>query len=393
MSDRLRVVFVDDEPRILDGLRRQLRGLREQWDMRFAGSGDEALVALEREPADVLVTDMRMPAMSGAELLRVVQGRWPATIRIVLSGQTDHEALIEDLGPIHQFLQKPCEPQVLHAAIHRAIELTRVLRCPKLRQTAAYMSSIPVMSRSHQQLLSSLNDEDVDLSRIALLISQDVGLTAKLLQLVNSAFFGMPHRVDDAATALKFLGVATVRSLVITARVFDHACTQSADQHALERISDESVRLAMRAANRARAAGADERTILRTQLAGTLSQVGRLVLISAEPQRCQAVLERSRGDGVPLEDAELAEFGAAHSDIGAYLLGLWGFHEEVIEAVAFHVSPGDMRRSEERQRPLTFLHQAYVETVGEMESRDASRSSPSSSSSASPAASQRRDAA
>ncbi len=76
-SPSLHVLFVDDEQAILDGLRNSLRKERKRWDMSFALGGQQALEAMKQTPADVVITDMRMPGMDGAELLRQIQRDFP----------------------------------------------------------------------------------------------------------------------------------------------------------------------------------------------------------------------------------------------------------------------------------------------------------------------------
>jgi YesN/AraC family two-component response regulator len=116
-----RLLFVDDDRHVLEGLRRLLRSRRHEWDMVFATSGSDALVALEQQPAHVVVSDLRMPGMDGGELMRAVQERWPETVRIVLSGQADKADLGAVLPVVHEFLHKPCDPEVLEAALDNAV--------------------------------------------------------------------------------------------------------------------------------------------------------------------------------------------------------------------------------------------------------------------------------
>ena len=113
----IRVIFVDDEPRVLEGLQRMLRPKRNEWDMTFVGSAQAALDALKAEPCEVVVTDMRMPGMNGAELLEVVQREYPDTIRLILSGQAETESVMKALGVSHQFLSKPCDAEILQGTI------------------------------------------------------------------------------------------------------------------------------------------------------------------------------------------------------------------------------------------------------------------------------------
>ena len=113
----IRVIFVDDEPRVLEGLKRMLRPKRNEWQMTFVGSAQAALDALQAEPCEVVVTDMRMPGMNGAELLEVVQREYPDTIRLILSGQAETESVMKALGVSHQFLSKPCDAEILQGTI------------------------------------------------------------------------------------------------------------------------------------------------------------------------------------------------------------------------------------------------------------------------------------
>ena len=116
LSERLgvaRILLVDDEASVVDELRRSLRELRNDWTIDAALSGADALLAMDREAFDVVVSDMRMPGMNGAQLLTRVRDRHPATARLILSGFTNEEAVLCSIGPAHQFFAKPCEPSAL----------------------------------------------------------------------------------------------------------------------------------------------------------------------------------------------------------------------------------------------------------------------------------------
>jgi len=116
MPDKKRVLFVDDEPRILDGRRRMLRSMRHEWKMSFAETGQEALAILANQPFDVVVVDMRMPGMDGVQLLSEVRKRHQI-IRIVLSGTADREAILRAVGLAHQYLSKPCDAETLKSVL------------------------------------------------------------------------------------------------------------------------------------------------------------------------------------------------------------------------------------------------------------------------------------
>src|SRR5262245_61883545 len=115
-----RLLFVDDEPNVLHGLRRSLYRMRGDWEMEFVDNATAALAMLEAQPYDAIISDMRMPSMDGADLLEQVKQRYPDTIRMILSGQSSKGALLRSIAPAHQFLAKPCNPEELASRLRQA---------------------------------------------------------------------------------------------------------------------------------------------------------------------------------------------------------------------------------------------------------------------------------
>ncbi|MBT6488866.1 MAG: response regulator, partial [Deltaproteobacteria bacterium] len=99
----MKILFVDDEPLILEGLQNLLRRFRKKWAMSFAVGADEALEKLDIETFDIVITDMRMPGLSGAELLKRVRETHPGTARIMLSGYSEEETILQALPVAHQY--------------------------------------------------------------------------------------------------------------------------------------------------------------------------------------------------------------------------------------------------------------------------------------------------
>ena len=133
-----RILFVDDEPMILQGLQRMLRPLRDEWDMVFVDGGEKALAAMAESTFDVVVTDMRMPVMNGAQLLTEIRKRHPSTVRLILSGHADKDLVSQCLGVAHQYISKPCDPEQLKTTIRSACLLggNRITDAVKARQAA-----------------------------------------------------------------------------------------------------------------------------------------------------------------------------------------------------------------------------------------------------------------
>jgi len=195
------LLFVDDEPKVLQGLQRQLRPMRNEWDMNFVEGGHQALDFMATHPVDVVVSDMMMPIMDGSQLFTEIVKRHPQTVRIVLSGHAEREAVLRLVGPAHQYLSKPCDADELRKAIARAFTLRELLGNERLKQLTARIKNLPTLPALQNKLTEELRKDSPSMERIGEIISRDIGMTVKILQLVNSAFFGLAQPVSNATEA------------------------------------------------------------------------------------------------------------------------------------------------------------------------------------------------
>ena len=220
MSDKTRILFVDDEPNILSGLKRLMRGQRDDWDMMFCSSGNEALELFEQAPFDVVVSDMRMPGMDGAQLLDRIRKKHPQTIRVILSGYADQESVLRTVGPAHVYLAKPCDPHALQDAIIRPLVLRKKLNSPELQALLAGLSNLPSLPEVFLRLNEELNSPKASAASVAEIISQDLAMTAEILRLTNSAYFSTPVKVTTPMHAVRTLGMEIIQALVLRIGIF-----------------------------------------------------------------------------------------------------------------------------------------------------------------------------
>lgn len=367
------LLFVDDEPKLLDGLKRSLRPMREEWNMTFVTSGAEALLALEQTPIDVIVSDMRMPVMDGAQLLNEVRQRFPQVVRIVLSGQSDKELIYQSITATHQYLDKPCETKLLKATVLRACALRDLLGSDSLRQLVTGMHQIPSQPTLYADIRKEAESKTASIRAIGAIISKDMGMTAKILQLVNSAYFGLRGSVSTAEQAVNLLGLDTVQALVLTVHVFSQFSSIHGSGFNIDRLWEASMETGALARAIAKAEQVPALMIEQAYTAGLLHDVGRLVFAANAQARYEATLKTAHDKGLPMWEVECLEFGASHADVGAYLLGLWGLSDPIVEAVAFHHRPADCAGN--GFSPLTAVHVANV--LQEQLSRQPTRDVPS----------------
>lgn len=344
-----KILFVDDEPRVLEGLQSLLRRHRRKWDMAFALGGEAALKLLQTQVFDVLVTDMRMPGIDGVQLLRYAQREHPKTVRIVLSGYMELQATLEAMPVAHQFLSKPCDAQELENVIERASNLQSLMDDERLRQVLGKIEKLPTQPRVYNQLQQAVADENTRVNHIAGIVEQDIAICAKLLQLVNSAFFRLARRITSIEEAVTYLGFNMVKNLVLSLEVFQKA------EH-LEDFSIETLqRHALQTAAMAKRIVGGREQADDAFMAGMLHDIGHLILAMELPEMLSRSVALADRESLPIYLAEQQLMGVSHAEIGGYLLGLWGLPHPIIEAVANHHLPGRVP-----QRGFDVLAALYV---------------------------------
>ncbi len=359
-----RILFVDDDPRVLDGLRRMLRGERRQWEVEFAESGADALERLDAAPFDMVIADMRMPRMDGAELLHEVMIRHPATVRMILSGQCDRQGVLKSVGPTHQFVTKPCDPERLKTTIAGICWLRDQLPDEQMRRVVSRVQSVPSWRPTYEEFVAVLESPTASVHRLGRIVASDVGLSAKMLQLVNSGFFGTPQCVFDPARAVTLLGVDALRELLhSTDAILPFDASEEFDS-SLHLLGTHTLAVSMAARAIAASETDDTMVVNGAHLAGLLHDVGIPVLAGECPGRYVEAIHLANREQISLKQAEKAVFKATRDDVGAYLMGLWGIPEPVVTAIAFHLRPRQC--NEEAFSPLTAVHAANALVEQEM---------------------------
>jgi HD-like signal output (HDOD) protein len=307
--------------------------------MRFARSAAEALGLLERESFDAVVSDLRMPEMDGAALLAAVMDRYPHMTRIVLSGEMDRDLTFRTVHCAHQFLSKPCDADTLKRTLARASSLRKLLNDRRLKSLLPRLESLPSLPALYTEILAEIQAPNSSFRKVGDLVARDLGMTAKILQLVNSAFFGLARRVASPQDAVSLLGYDTVRALVLSAKIFSQVNLQRIPGFWLDALWQHSFSTSLFA----RAIGVGEKLPRKAQdeafTAGILHDLGKLILAQNFPDDYTEAIAQSDRHNRPLWEVEIERFGASHAELGAYLLGLWGIGEDVVAAVAQHHQP------------------------------------------------------
>jgi len=341
LNTKRKILFVDDEPNILQGLQRMLRAMRTEWEMAFALNGEDALAELERSSYDIIVTDWRMPRMNGAQLLEQVKQHHPGVIRIMLSGQSDELNLLNSIGPSHQYLSKPCDYETLKSTLDKACRLRDLLSNTPIQRLVTNLTSIPSVPTLYFELLDLLEQPDTSVKDVANLMSKDLGMTARLIQLANSAYFGASRHVSSPVQAVSLIGLTSVKALLLTTHVFSHFNTNDSTGFRLDTLWQHSLSVGQKAKSICSAMNMSAKMSDYSYTASLLHDAGVLLLIANLPDDYGPLFQNSVLPDIPLANAERAVFGTTHAEVGAYLLGLWGLPDEIVDAVAYHHKPNE----------------------------------------------------
>lgn len=326
----IRILFVDDEPSVLQAMERALRDMRNEWTMRFASSGAVALEDLAGNAADVVVSDMQMPGMDGWQLLTEVKRRYPQMVRLILSGHADSTSIMRTVGIAHQYLAKPCENTALRAALSQTYSLRKLLSSDWLAQLVGRVDMLPSAPKAFEEILACIQRPTASVADAGEIIGRDAGMTANVIKLVNSAFFGARQHITTASRAVAYLGMDTLGALVLGHSAFKSDITPAIAGFSLERLWQHSLETATAARTVALLEGQSPASADSAFLAGMLHDVGKVVFATRPTSPIIAAAS---------SEETTAQMDAHHAEVGAYLLGLWGFPNPIVEAVAFHHSP------------------------------------------------------
>ena len=350
-----KILFVDGDPRAGDEVRNLLPA---DWDAAFAVDGTAAIEALEAahdggRAFDAVVTELELEGTDGLTLLSRIRDAHPRTVRLVLAGHAPGVNRLQASGVAHQFLTKPCDRTELLDAIGRSIALHVELADDRLIQAVTATKTLPAVPQLYHRLNRELASEDPSIDRIAAIVAQDPAMTAKILQIVNSAFVGLRRRVTDAKQAVILLGMDMVVALVLIAEVFGSAPVRGPAAASVARLWESASRVAALAKEVVKASGGSREHAEEAFLAGMLHDCGKLILATNWPQKF-AEVEAAGGESL----REVIEFGADHGAMGAHLMSVWGLPDTIVEAVAFHHHPG--ASGARALSPLTAVHVAHA---------------------------------
>ncbi|MDQ6992629.1 MAG: HDOD domain-containing protein, partial [Mariprofundus sp.] len=337
MMDKATILFVDDHQEVINGLNRICRSMRHQWKPFFALGGEQAIEMISRQKFDLLVTDISMPSIDGVEVLKKGEELQPAMIRMVLSGQYDMAHAIASGWPVHRYLNKPCPSEILTDTIQQALKIRLLLTNHKLQQFIGQAKCLPSLPRIYLAIEQELKKEHASLDHIGKIISSEITMTAKILQLANSPFFSRGKPINSVAQAVIRLGLDIIKALTLHV----HACsdTKIIAGASIEEITEHSIMVGKLASAIAEFEGRTPQSCADAFMAGVLHNIGTLLISSTYSCDYADAMINAHQNKQSIWQSEQEILGADHAMIGGYLINLWGVPSAIVKAVAYHIQP------------------------------------------------------
>lgn len=336
------ILFVDDTENVISGISRQLRPYRDQWQLFFAQSGAQALQIMAEQPIDLIVSDMMMPGMRGDELLKTVRERYPGIVRMILSGYADENTLTQSLEIAHQYLSKPCNSDVLREAISQIFKIQACVSNPRIANGVGDANRLPSLPKIYHELNAAIADDTTTSQVVADIFARDMVLSAKLLQLVNSPYFGLNRVVSNLTDAVNLIGLRRLNSLVLSVHIKTAFPVENpAMIRIMELLWEDAGRVAELSRLIAISENQQEDRPDQAYMGGLLHNMGLLIFLSRGGEKMQALIEQVKNTNTPVPELENAIFGFTRSEAAAYILSLWKIPPRIIEAVLLQSSPND----------------------------------------------------
>lgn len=347
---KLKILFVDDEPNVLNSLKRLFHPNKIYWDMDFAHGGQSALELLKNKEYDVVISDMFMPDLDGAELLKWICENTPGTMRFILSGYSDLELVKKTLVPAHKFFHKPCPKEKIEKEINWIIFLRKLLPDKKIRDQINQLGMLPVNPFIYAMLKQVLYEKD--LNEFKKIIYFDPGMFLNIYKIIMNSFFienielqsffKLLHKIDIKVLNLIFESQDTFK-------IYDFY----SQKFSLNIVWRHSYRTAFLAKKIAETTKKDFLFIENSFISGLLHSVGVLLMILLfKSEYIKFFLDNIYEKN--FLDLEQNTFNINHATLGAYLVGIWGGNKDIVEAIAFHNRPSLMRKK--NLSPLSIVH-------------------------------------
>lgn len=334
-----------------------------------AASAKDALAALEKNDFESVFCDFHEGPEAGANFLQEVWKQRPRTVRFLVAKSLSNDLMVTCALGAHHFVQKPLDVLTLGAALSRADSINQFVRNDRIQSLVSRMRTLPSRPSLYLEVMRELRSPSASAVTVGELVEKDLAISTKLIQVVNSAFYGMAQQVTEPSAAVLLLGLETTASLVLSIEAFARFDKVKPIYFSMDRVWRHSQSVAASAKRIAELMTSDPDVARYAYTAGLLHDIGKLALALNFEEQYHGALKLAEKQKLSPSEVEAQVFGATHADTGAYLLSVWGLPLPIVEAVARHHAPS--RSLDKHFSATTALHLAERLEYGEDVARNA----------------------
>lgn len=353
----VRILYLEENT---DHVTRLVHALRERkgWEVTHAENAGEARAIARKQPVDVALISATMPDIEPVAIAEELTQLHPKLSTFILAPEGDSKGASAFASGRFQWLPRQDDPEPLITAIERMAQLVSWLTSNTTLELVSGLHSLPPIPSNYQGVIRAIQSPDASLQDIGEAISKDVGMTSRVLQVANSAYYGYSKKITSPSEASLLLGIETLKSLVRYTHVLNNFPQTAASNAIFEKVWRHSVGVAAVARKITMMQTRDEALAEEAFTAGLLHDIGKLVLVSLKPEEYKEVMRQAYESKSLLHTMERVKLGTTHAETGAYLLSLWGIPFSILEAVAWHHFPSECK--DKRFSALTAVHVANV---------------------------------
>lgn len=368
------ILCVSDQEDTLNICKDIFKSYNPKWGICYAENLRSALILFEQNPFDLVVADARMAGNDGLTLLNGIMRSAPLTNRIAIADDRNRQYLKNSLNLVHQWVMADDLKAKLRGAVERVLVVSDICGSQDIKDLLSEIEVIPSIPSLYKEMLQLLNDDEASIHDVGHLIASDIAMTAKVLQLVNSAFFGLCRRIHSAEEAAVFIGIDTLKGLVLSLQAFAALSVDGISDQYVDEMWRHAVTTAAFARSVAMCETKDKELINSAFTAGMLHDIGRLLLMDNMPKKYLRYVECLSRDTEAEIKLERIIFGATHQEIGAYLLNTWGLPNSIVDPVLFHHNPPQRVEGFSPTVAVSVADTLYYDLVGTSGARPRSKS-------------------
>ena len=357
------VLFVDDEKKILRSLKRSF--FRESFKTFFASGGNDAIEIIRKNEIDIIVTDVRMPDMTGLELLKIIKNRYPFIHRVILSGFVEEQSVINALnsGLATTYFAKPWDDKVLKEKILHLFKIRKYLKGTNLLKLLGLIDNFPTLPSLYHEFTEAL-EKDKNIGYIVKIIQRDVAAASKILKVANSAFYG-GKRVQNLKKAAVKIGLQAVKNIFLTLSVVNSMQWDDYQIKKLEAIFSHSS-LVNKFVKHIYEKKYNKMLPANYSAAGIVHDIGKIIILqyfTDTYRKIEKELNNNTTKSFYDIELELGREGKTHCEIGAYFMNNWNFPQVLVEVSLFHHSPEFASKHNKDLIKLVNLADRLIDTV------------------------------